>query len=343
MGKMTLFLSGEILSVNARDELCEAMLIEDDRIVFVGDERDAVSLADGDAEICDLKGRAVVAGAINTCPIDLYAEGIDLFALEARAMAQLALGWTAVRMSQSSLAGLRRLVGNGSLTSSTAPACFLLYERAELISERSRLLRLSASDLLSESAERQIEWASADGRPIALAAEGKYEAEAMLGFFSRLASKTVSGARNRIYLTEPLSDKHLPCLCTRRITPVFTCADSDTARSLFSACSHGVGAVFASQSSKNPLSLLSDALTPIGDDYREVPALLSTLTLHAAALESVSDEIGSLEWGKRADFFILSSPLIGCPPSRLCSLRIDECWIKGRRLFSSRSLLPLSC
>ena len=56
-----LFLNGEILTLNAYDELAEAMLTVGGEIVFVGDGADALSLADLDTEIIDLGGRALIS------------------------------------------------------------------------------------------------------------------------------------------------------------------------------------------------------------------------------------------------------------------------------------------
>ena len=57
----TLFLGGEILTLNAEDELAEALVVEGGEIRFVGGLSDAVSLCDLHTEVIDLGGRALVS------------------------------------------------------------------------------------------------------------------------------------------------------------------------------------------------------------------------------------------------------------------------------------------
>jgi hypothetical protein len=142
MGKTTLFLNGEILTVSAGDELWQAMLIEDGHIVFVGEEADALSLSDEDTEIVDLEKRAIIPGFINTYPTDFSDEGDEVWALEEKAREVLSVGWTTLRLTADCLGHLRHLVADGALTESEAPYLFALYEHAELLCERSRFIRL---------------------------------------------------------------------------------------------------------------------------------------------------------------------------------------------------------
>ena len=57
----SVFVNGEILTLNACDELAEALLTVGDEIYFVGDREDALSLADADTEVVDLGGRALLS------------------------------------------------------------------------------------------------------------------------------------------------------------------------------------------------------------------------------------------------------------------------------------------
>jgi hypothetical protein len=202
---------------------------------------------------------------------------------------------------------------------------------------------MSSRDLQSDCAVRQAEWAISDRRPIALEAGSADELHAMLSFFSRQLLSGTGSIRNRIYLhTVPHSDR-LTVQLPRRLLPVFIDADHVAAECMLSLHRLGIPGTMASSSCQNPLKLLSKALTPLDDDYRNVPSLISSLTANAAKLESVADELGSLEWGKRADFLVLSSPLIGCPPSRLPALQIVESWVDGCRLSLAEKSEPLLC
>lgn len=337
MGKTTLFLGGEILCANARDELAEAMLIEDGQIVFVGDEGDAIALSDSDTEIIDLEKRAVIPGFINTYPLNFLSENTEVKALERKAREALSLGWTALRLTSECLACLRKLVADGEITATLAPYLFALYERAELLSERCRFICFASSALASESAVRQAEWAISDRRPIAFEVSEEQELRRVREFLLSLPARRIPSSRNRLYLSGALSPKHLPLLLSNRLLPVFLGRDRESGVSLLAFRELGLPALKASAELISPLRMLSEVLTPLADDYRVVPPLLSAATLHAAELESVADELGSLEWGKRADFLILSEPLLGCPPSRLPRVLIAESWIGGQRL----ATLPL--
>ena len=334
MGKTTLFYNGEILTANGRDELAEAMLIEDGHIVFVGDGEEAAALADSDTTHVDLEKRSIVPGFINTYPTDFETETAELNTLEETVRERLSVGWTALRLSHGTLVPLRRLVAEGRLTASVAPFLFALYERAEMLAERCRFIHIPEQELWDEAAVRRAEWAASDRRPIALESSGDGGLFAVRSFLAALSSPP-RGSSNRLYLSTALSEKHFSLLLSMRLLPVFLSADRASSSSLLALRERGLPAVLAATAFTSPLCLLSEVLSPLGDDYRCVPPLLSALTLHAASLESVSSEIGSLEWGKSADFLILSAPLLGCPPSRLSELRVTECWIGGQRLACS--------
>ena len=333
MGKTTLFLNGEILTANPKDELCDAMLIEEEKIVFVGQQEDALSLADADTEMIDLDKRAVIPGFINTAPSYYFVESQDVEALERRALEIRMLGWTTLRLSQTALGTLRHLVAEGELTSFRAPQLFLFYERAELLAERCRISHFAGKTLEDEAAGRQLEWAISDRRPISLESDGAESVTDLLSFFASLRLQSRSGMRNRIYLREPLPEKYLPLLFLRRLIPIFLGNGSACAESVLALREAGIPAVLACEECISPLAMMSSLLTAVDADYRSVPPLLSALSRHAAELESVGEEVGSLEWGKKADFLILSSPLIGCAPNRLSELKIAESWIGGERLF----------
>ncbi len=64
-----LFVNGEILTLNARDELAEALLTAGEEIYFVGELEDALSLAEESTEVIDLGGRALLSlGAFRLFP-----------------------------------------------------------------------------------------------------------------------------------------------------------------------------------------------------------------------------------------------------------------------------------
>lgn len=65
MKRKTLLYNGQIITVNKNDDIEEAILFEEDKILFVGSTKDAMKLADADTQQQDLCGCAVVPGFID--------------------------------------------------------------------------------------------------------------------------------------------------------------------------------------------------------------------------------------------------------------------------------------
>ena len=58
-----LYFNGEIMTLNARDEIAEALLTEGEEIMYVGSLEDALSLAAPDTEVADLGGRVLLSSS----------------------------------------------------------------------------------------------------------------------------------------------------------------------------------------------------------------------------------------------------------------------------------------
>ncbi|MBE7031793.1 MAG: amidohydrolase [Ruminococcaceae bacterium] len=65
MSKKILFYNGEIITADKNDTVCEALLIEDNKIIYAGSINKAKCLAKGEAEEIDLCGSAVLPGFID--------------------------------------------------------------------------------------------------------------------------------------------------------------------------------------------------------------------------------------------------------------------------------------
>lgn len=62
----TLLYNGEVITVNDKDEIVEAVLFEEGRILFAGSTVDALKLCDPDTEKFDLEGKTVLPGFIES-------------------------------------------------------------------------------------------------------------------------------------------------------------------------------------------------------------------------------------------------------------------------------------
>ncbi|MDD3571195.1 MAG: metal-dependent hydrolase [Lachnospiraceae bacterium] len=59
------FKNGKVITVNAKDELAEAVGIKGNKIVFVGTNEDLEKIVDEKTKIIDLKGRTLTPGFID--------------------------------------------------------------------------------------------------------------------------------------------------------------------------------------------------------------------------------------------------------------------------------------
>ena len=60
--RKTLYYGGHIITCNLQNSIAEAMVTEDEKILFVGKYREARHLIDADTEILHIGGRAIIAG-----------------------------------------------------------------------------------------------------------------------------------------------------------------------------------------------------------------------------------------------------------------------------------------
>lgn len=62
----TAFINGNVVTVNETDEICEAVGVKHNKIVFVGTTSDLLKLTDDHTQIIDLKGRTMTPGFIDS-------------------------------------------------------------------------------------------------------------------------------------------------------------------------------------------------------------------------------------------------------------------------------------
>ena len=73
----TLLYNGQVITVNKNDDIEEAILFEEDKILFVGKTDDGMMMADENTELYDLKGRSVLPGFID-CHIHMAVAGAEI-------------------------------------------------------------------------------------------------------------------------------------------------------------------------------------------------------------------------------------------------------------------------
>lgn len=64
--KKTLLYDAQVITVNEKDDIAEAILFDDDQIIFVGKTEDALKLCEPDTEKIDLAGKTVLPGFIES-------------------------------------------------------------------------------------------------------------------------------------------------------------------------------------------------------------------------------------------------------------------------------------
>ena len=60
------FINGKVVTVNENDDICEAVGIKGNKIVFVGSNEDIRKIVDENTEIIDLQGRTMTPGFIDS-------------------------------------------------------------------------------------------------------------------------------------------------------------------------------------------------------------------------------------------------------------------------------------
>lgn len=60
-----LYFNGNVITVNNKEEVVQAVAIEDDKIIKVGTNEEILSLKDNDTEVIDLEGKTMLPGFID--------------------------------------------------------------------------------------------------------------------------------------------------------------------------------------------------------------------------------------------------------------------------------------
>ena len=89
MKHKTLYYGGHIITCNLRDEVAEAIVIDEDKILYVGEYETARYLVDHDTEVVHIGGRAIMPTITdNMCEIfastaEISRENLEAFCMHA--------------------------------------------------------------------------------------------------------------------------------------------------------------------------------------------------------------------------------------------------------------------
>ena len=64
-GADTVFINGSVITIDPEDRICEAVAVQGNRILFVGNSGEALELADSKTVVLDLKGRSLIPGFVD--------------------------------------------------------------------------------------------------------------------------------------------------------------------------------------------------------------------------------------------------------------------------------------
>ena len=90
----------------------------------------------------------------------------------------------------------------------------------------------------------------------------------------------------------------------------------------------------------SPMSAVQMLVTANNDDALSLPQALRACTYGGAYAAFAEDKVGSLEWGKSADFCLLSSSLAAIPPQSLEDVFVEKTIIGGKVAYEKSPAKP---
>ena len=363
-----LYYGGQIITCNPRDEVAEAMVTEEDRILYVGDYREARFLMDADTEVCRMDGGAILPG--------FFADGLHLSAESGQTgglEGLLAGGVTSVfAMGDEDAAALRGLQGRlrgaeplprvtvdlfvpeegGSPQAEALTAAGIctgfgddglrmgvvrLPVPEERAADPSYALQLTVRLRRYAEAGLCVELLPAGNRAVAVA---------LSAYVGAQPKRT---GKDRIRLRHDHPDSILDGIAAAGLS-VCVCAADLSEEGLFppprirSLCARGIPVIISPEGLpaglSAPLSVLATAVEGRGFSpatrAAQTPTVLQALrgmTLAWAAACGRAEEIGSLEWGKKADIVFLSASPLSLSPDRIRRLRVRTTVLDGKTVY----------
>ena len=355
MKHKTLYFGGHIITCNLRDEIAEAMVTEDDKILYVGDYDTAHYLVDADTEIIHIGGRAIIptfADAHYTVFENKLPQNDYESRLEEAYISAVGRGFTA--FCEEGNAGEKAILAlQKSLSEKRLPIRVLsLIKDDEAHPEGTLATCFSACGISTGFGnshykigqyqmpiEAQNRDAFSLGTPFAqflkhllshrisveFKPKSRAEAEYALWCLFYLEKEANRFLSTKIYLPFSADEEILFLLAktkTQVIIPVEALLEASNQReeileNLAFYQEKNIPFSFSGFTSKqsfvSPFVLLSSLASKLSKEsqielyYKHLKTMLRAMTLHGAIAVMQEEISGSLEWGKSADFLLLSA------------------------------------
>lgn len=383
MANKTLFHNGEIFTCSPTDAIVQAMLVEEDRILYVGDYADALWLTDDDTAEINLEGRAVIPGLID-CGIRPQAQLASRreaysFLLTDRDLERYAGGFLE-KIAQQGVTTVYAHTDFGAETVRTLTSlchgdralprtAFVLSHvdgREAASMWQSRVLDGGITTgfgddrvrighawvrLLEGGEERglfsRLQRMVGCGISLAFCPENNEQARVCADLYARLMRMPRAAGSGLVALGFIPDEDTLRALVEASLTPVlYPLSDRNARYPLASMLVAGLSPCFATGCAAPTRPSLFDVLWQYADPYggtggHTVPLsrVLRCLSYHGAIPLGLEHAVGSLEWGKYADFSILSTPLLSASVEDLAHTAPVSTYLGGRELVGVSPIL----
>ncbi|MBO5789864.1 MAG: amidohydrolase family protein [Clostridia bacterium] len=373
MKHKTLYHNGEIYTCNLRDEVARAMVVQENQILYVGPYREACRLLDDDTAVVDLDGKAVIPGFFDSFAHlqgdDLAHETADSLLKDDVSLSQKAMqfskecaarGVTSVCCPTDYGADTVRTVTRCALKGNLAVRASLLVGdpknavATEALHHRlldcgictglgDGFVRIGAAVVCAnddQALENNVARLLEAGMQLYFHTENEKELEQALSVYDAARHGEGVIKRAKVTVNFPIGEKLAERIITSGLMIVTSpmlwwekgAKEAPLPLRMLSERGTLSVASFATQSHHVcPMSAVQILVT--AKDPLSLPQALRACTYGGAYAAFAEDKVGSLEWGKAADFCLLSSSLAAISPQSLEDVFIEKTVIDGKVIY----------
>ena len=377
MKHKTLYHNGEIYTCNLRDEVARSMVVQDDQILYVGPYREACRLLDDDTAVVDLRGKAVIPGFFDSFlylqghgkdETENYPFPVNDFALSQKAIAFskecAARGITSACISTDRGADTVRTVTRCALKGNLAlRATFLIGDPENSVATDAfhhRLLdcgictglgdgfvRIGAAivsaeeqEVLENSVSRLLE----AGMQLHFHTNNENELDKVLSLYKNASEGDGIIKRPKITVNYKISEKAAERIVSLGMIVVTspmrwqTSSQNESPLPLQILLEKSALSVasFAKEAEQahfmRSVQMLLEA-----EQGLSISQALRACTFGGAFASFAESKVGSIEWGKSADFCLLSSSLDATPLERMDGVFVEKTFIGGKPVYERAS------